>query len=124
VEELGAGPGLGACINVPLEPFTDDTSWLELFEAVVPPALASFRPDAIVTLHGCDGHLLDPLADMRLSTRFYWQTARRLHELAHEFAWGRWLALGGGGYELLRVVPRAWALVWAEMRQTPADEGT
>ncbi len=122
VEELGAGPGLGACINVPLEPFTDDTSWLELFEAVVPPALASFRPDAIVTLHGCDGHLLDPLADMRLSTRFYWQTARRLHELAHEIAGGRWLALGGGGYELLRVVPRAWTLVWAEMRQTPAGE--
>ncbi len=122
VEELGAGPGLGTSLNVPLEPFTDDASWLELFEAIVPPALASFRPDALVTLHGCDGHVLDPLADMRLSTRFYWQTAARIHEFAHEFAQGRWLALGGGGYELLRVVPRAWTLVWAEMRGTPIAE--
>jgi acetoin utilization protein AcuC len=123
VEELGAGPGLGTSINVPLEPFTDDTSWLELFDAVVPAALEHFAPDVLVTLHGCDGHVLDPLADMRLSTRFYWHTAARLHQLAHRLASGRWLALGGGGYELLRVVPRAWTLVWAEMRGTPADEG-
>ncbi len=122
VQELGAGSGLGATLNVPLEPFTDDASWLEMFEAVVPAALATFRPDVLVTLHGCDGHVLDPLADMRLSTRFYWRTAARLHELAHTFAAGRWLALGGGGYELLRVVPRAWTLVWAEMRGTPLPE--
>ncbi len=124
VEELGAGPGLGTSLNVPLEPFTDDASWLELFEAIVPPALRIFRPDALVTLHGCDGHVLDPLADMRLTTRFYWRTAARLHELAHEVAGGRWLGLGGGGYELLRVVPRAWSLVWAEMRGTPLPEET
>jgi acetoin utilization protein AcuC len=124
VDELGAGPGLGTSLNVPLEPFTDDTSWLELFEAIVPPALRNFRPDALVTLHGCDGHVLDPLADMRLTTRFYWRTAARLHELAHEVAGGRWLGLGGGGYELLRVVPRAWSLVWAEMRGTPLPEET
>ena len=124
VEELGAGAGLGACVNVPLEPFTDDASWLEVFEAVVPPALASFRPDALVTLHGCDAHVLDPLADMRLTTRAYWRMARRLHELAHTVAGGRWLALGGGGYELLRVVPRAWALTWAEMRGTPLGPDT
>ena len=31
-----------------------------------------------------------------------------LHELAHEVAGGRWVALGGGGYELVEVVPRSW----------------
>ena len=124
LEELGAGAGLGTCVNVPLEPFTDDASWLELFDAIVPPVLRHFRPDVLITLHGCDGHYLDPLADLRASTRLYWQTARRLHDLAHQLCDGRWLALGGGGYELLRVVPRAWALVWAEMRGTPLDEGS
>ena len=122
VEELGAGPGIGTSLNVPLEPFTDDASWLELFEAIVPPALSHFQPDVLVTLHGCDAHVLDPLADLRLSTRVYWLTAARLHALAHDLAGGRWLALGGGGYELLRVVPRAWSLVWAEMRGTPLPE--
>ena len=32
---------------------------------------------------------------------------------------GRWLALGGGGYDVYRVVPRSWALLWAEMAGRP-----
>lgn len=27
----------------------------------------------------------------------------------------RWIAVGGGGYDIWRVVPRAWALIWLEM---------
>ena len=37
------------------------------------------------------------------------------HQLAHTYCDGRWVALGGGGYDLFRVVPRAWGMVWAEM---------
>jgi acetoin utilization protein AcuC len=40
-----------------------------------------------------------------------------VHTLAHRFADGRWLALGGGGYDWVRVVPRSWSIVWAEMSQ-------
>ena len=29
----------------------------------------------------------------------------QMHELAHEICDGRWVALGGGGYELINVVP-------------------
>jgi acetoin utilization protein AcuC len=32
--------------------------------------------------------------------------------LAHRHAGGRWLATGGGGYDVYRVVPRMWAHVW------------
>jgi acetoin utilization protein AcuC len=39
----------------------------------------------------------------------------RLHTLAHEAADGRWVAMGGGGYQLVSVVPRAWTLAFAEM---------
>ena len=31
-----------------------------------------------------------------------------VHDLAHETAEGRWLLTGGGGYELVQVVPRSW----------------
>ena len=31
---------------------------------------------------------------------------------AHTHAGGRWLATGGGGYDVYRVVPRSWSLVW------------
>ena len=32
-----------------------------------------------------------------------------MHRLAHDVVGGRWLALGGGGYDLFDVVPRVWA---------------
>jgi hypothetical protein len=39
---------------------------------------------------------------------------RVLHDLADDAAGGRWIALGGGGYNV-DVLPRAWALLFAEM---------
>ncbi len=124
IEELGDGPGYGTTLNLPLEPFTDDASWLEVLDGLLEPALAAFHPDVLVTEFGVDGHALDPLTDLRASTRFYWQAAAKLHSLAHRHCAGRWLAVGGGGYELLRVVPRAWSILWAEMRGTPIPEDT
>jgi acetoin utilization protein AcuC len=49
--------------------------------------------------------------------------ARLVHDLAHEHAGGRWLATGGGGYDVYRVVPRSWSLVWlaAAHREVPAE---
>ena len=38
--------------------------------------------------------------------------ARLVDAIAHRWAGGRWLATGGGGYGVYRVVPRAWAHVW------------
>jgi acetoin utilization protein AcuC len=110
------GPGAeGSAINVPLPPDTGDEAWLEAFRAVVPPAVASFGPDVLVTQLGCDTHVSDPLAQLRLTTRAYRECAKELHELAHRAAAGRWIATGGGGYQWARVVPRAWTLYFAEM---------
>ena len=30
---------------------------------------------------------------------------------------GKWIAVGGGGYDIWRVVPRAWSLIWLEMTE-------
>lgn len=106
-------PGTGfdsapTALNVPLEPGTDDTTWHAAFEAVVPGALEAFSPQVLVSQHGCDSHLLDPLAHLALTVDGQRSAALRVHELAHRLCGGRWLALGGGGYERAQVVPRAW----------------
>ena len=44
---------------------------------------------------------------------------RAFHGLAHELCGGRWVALGGGGYAIREVVPRAWTLLFAEMVERP-----
>ena len=42
-----------------------------------------------------------------------------IHQLAHETAGGRWLLTGGGGYELVQVVPRTWTHLLAEAAGQP-----
>ena len=44
-----------------------------------------------------------------------------VHELAHEVAGGRWLLTGGGGYELVQVVPRSWTHLLAIAAGDPVD---
>jgi acetoin utilization protein AcuC len=114
-DEVGEGDGRGSSLNVPLAPSTPGEVYLEAFEAVVPPALDAFRPEVLLTQLGCDTHATDPLAHMALTTDDYQVLARRLHELAHSHAAGRWVAVGGGGYQITSVVPRAWTIYFAEL---------
>jgi acetoin utilization protein AcuC len=118
-DERGRGDGYGFAINVPLEPFTDDASWLAGFESLVPEIARLYRPDVIVLQNGCDGHCLDPLTHLCATTRTFERVAAIVHDLAHDYCGGRLIALGGGGYDIWRVTPRAWALVWAALGGQP-----
>jgi acetoin utilization protein AcuC len=122
VTETGSGPGVGYSVNVPLLPGTDDASWIECFELVVPDVARAFRPDVIISQHGCDTHRLDPLTDLACTTATVEHFARRVHELSHELSGGRWLATGGGGYDIWRVVPRAWTLVYGAVSHQEVPE--
>jgi acetoin utilization protein AcuC len=106
--EHGAGPATGCAVNVPLPPGTADSGWLRAFHAVVPSLVREFRPQILVTQCGADTHAEDPLANLNLSVDGHRQIYRDLRELAEQMAGGKWLALGGGGYGLVRVVPRSW----------------
>ncbi len=52
------------------------------------------------------------------------EAARLVDAVAHRHAGGRWLATGGGGYDVYRVVPRTWSLVWlaGAHRDVPARD--
>ena len=89
---------------------------------MVPPLLHGFRPQILVSQHGCDTHRLDPLG-LRLSIDAQRAAGAAIHKLAHQVAGRRWLLTGGGGYELLQVVPRTWAHLLAEAAGHPIDTG-
>src|ERR1700682_6375495 len=118
-EDCGVGPGRGSAANLPFLPYTWDEPWLQGFERVVPALLRRFKPTVLVTQDGCDTHYLDPLAHVAATTRIWPRVGKVFHELAHELCEGRWLALGGGGYAIYEVVPRAWTLLFAEMVERP-----
>ena len=106
--DTGGPDAVGTAVNVALPPGTADAGWLRAFHAVVPPLLREFAPDVLVTQQGCDSHRDDPLAHLALSVDGQRASYLALHDLAHETAGGRWVALGGGGYAVVDVVPRAW----------------
>jgi len=118
-QDVGVGKGTGTAANLPFVPYTWDEPWLSAFDRVVPPLLRRFKPTVLVTQDGCDSHQLDPLAHLANTTRIWPHVGRVFHELAHELCEGRWLALGGGGYAIHEVVPRAWTLLFAEMVEHP-----
>ncbi|UKS30074.1 acetoin utilization protein AcuC [Paenibacillus sp. HWE-109] len=117
VNERGEGDAFGTNINIPVEPYTEDDSWLECFSEVLTETIARFQPDIIISQHGCDAHALDPLAHVHCSMRVYKAMPELIHSLAHQWCAGRWVALGGGGYDIWRVVPRAWSLLWLVMSE-------
>lgn len=115
VDELGDGDGYGYSLNVPLEPFTEDGSWLDIHRKLIPEVMEAYRPDVVVLQSGCDGHSLDPLTHLRASTKLYEETTRIVCEAADRVCGGRVIATGGGGYAIWQVVPRAWTLVWGAL---------
>jgi acetoin utilization protein AcuC len=123
-DELGTGAAEGTSVNVALPPGTSDDGWLRAFRAVVPGAVRSFAPDVLVTQCGCDTHHEDPLANLELSVDGQRRAIAELHRLAHDIAGGRWVAFGGGGYGLVRCVPRTWTHLLAEATGKPVDPVT
>ncbi|WP_436495860.1 acetoin utilization protein AcuC [Actinokineospora sp. HUAS TT18] len=115
VNELGGRGAQGSAVNIPLPPHTRDPAWLRAFTGVVPSLLRAFQPQILVSQCGVDTHEEDPLADLSLSVDGHRAIYRALRDLADRYAGGKWLATGGGGYQLLRVVPRSWTHLIATM---------
>ena len=109
-DEIGAGKGIGYSVNVPLYPNTDDEIYQLTFTSIVPPIINSFKPDILVSQLGIDTHFLDPITHMKITTQGFAEVVRQIKHLAPT----KWLALGGGGYDIAAVA-RAWTLAYGVM---------
>ena len=122
--EVGAEGAEGSAVNVPLPPGTSDAGWLRAFHAVVPQVLRAFEPQIMLTQHGCDSHMDDPLTNLMLSVDGQRASYFVLEQLAEELCDGRWIITGGGGYSLTNVVPRIWTHLLAIVAGAPLDPET
>lgn len=111
IHELGQGMGRSLKLNVPLDPFTEGESFLEVIDGIVEPALKWYRPDAIVVMAGADAHFSDPLADLLLTTWDYEQIFRRILGLADKYSGGKIMFTLGGGYSIT-ATPRIWTILY------------
>ncbi|WP_333619005.1 acetoin utilization protein AcuC [Dietzia sp.] len=122
--EAGDGDAAGTVVNVPLLPGTNDSLWLRAFDAVVPGALRAFEPEIIVLQAGCDSHKDDIMADLSLTVDGHVASYRAVRALADELCEGRLIGVGGGGYELMSVVPRSWTHLIATLLDADVDTAT
>ena len=112
--EIGVGKGKGFSINFPLLPGTSNRMFIKLFRYCVPRILETYSPDLLFTQLGADMHYDDPLTQMGLSIAAYRDIAQTLYTCTHDYCNNKWVAVGGGGYQMT-VVPRAWTTFLARM---------
>ena len=98
--ERGAGPGLGATINVPLPAGSGWSVYDPIFRQVLWPVADRFKPDVILLSAGFDAHWRDPLGEMRLSTPDFSDLTLEVMEMADRYCDGRLVVVQEGGYNL------------------------
>ena len=107
VEDIGIGIGKGFSVNVSFLPDTTDDIYEGAFDEIVPPLVASFKPDVIVAQLGADSLQNDPLSHLMLSNLCFGDIVRKIKGFNVPI-----VALGGGGYDVVNVY-RAWTLAYS-----------
>ena len=107
VVETGRGEGEGYSVNIPLLPRTEDDLYLRAFTEVVVPLVQWYDPNIVVTQLGVDSLRDDPLAMLDLTPQGFDALIKIMRE-----HFPRWVALGGGGYDL-RAVACVWTRAWS-----------
>ncbi len=100
VDEIGAGPGKGFTVNVPMPAWCGDEEYLRVFDEVLVPVARRFGPQLILVSAGYDSHWADQLSLMQLSVTGFGEMVRVLKELAGALCHGRLVLTLEGGYNL------------------------
>ena len=69
--DVGSGAGEGYTVNLPVPPGTGDAAYRSLVDHVVCPLIGAWEPQLVLVSAGFDAHVLDPLADCRVSEYGY-----------------------------------------------------
>lgn len=108
-DETGTGDAVGTKLNVPLDPSSGDEKFIQAFDEILA-FVSKFKPQFILLQCGADGLAGDPITHQQYSARAHHYATMKLHKLSHEMCDGRFLAMGGGGYNPSNV-EKAWMSV-------------
>jgi acetoin utilization deacetylase AcuC-like enzyme len=103
-EETGVGEGLGYNINVPLPKDIGDSDIVSLYDKMLNPLIARYKPELILVSAGFDGHCMDPIGRGRLTEICFGELAQLLTQLAESAGNIPVLLALEGGYEVTALV--------------------
>ena len=86
-------------LNIPLPAGTNSRQYLDAYEHMLK-RLKKFRPEFILMSAGFDAHKDDPLCQLNLESKDYYEITRRALETTKEFCNGKVVSILEGGYDL------------------------
>ena len=98
--ETGFGRGLGYTLNVPVKAHTPAREQTRMFEAALEEISKKLRPDIIFISAGFDGHITDPLGQLRLEDTDFESMTQAVRQWADDVCQGRIVSCLEGGYNL------------------------
>ncbi|MBI5962648.1 MAG: histone deacetylase [Chloroflexi bacterium] len=97
-------------VNVPLQAYAGDETYLRVSDEIFKPVVELFRPQMLFVSAGFDAHWNDPITSLGLSTRGYYNMTGKLVEIAEECCDGKIVFVLEGGYDPRNVANGAGAV--------------
>ena len=93
--------GVGNIFNAPIKSGMKGKEFLKIFEQKVLNPIDKFKPEIILISAGFDAHIRDPLANINLESKDYYEITKKIVDLANIHSKGRIISFLEGGYDLL-----------------------
>ncbi|MBL6799926.1 MAG: histone deacetylase family protein [Candidatus Pelagibacter bacterium] len=87
-------------LNIPLPAGTTSEEYLNAYESVLN-KIKEFKPEFILLSAGFDAHKDDPLAQLQLESKDFYNITKRTLELSKQYCDGKIVSILEGGYDLL-----------------------
>ena len=99
-------------LNIPLDSGTKSDVYLNSFEHVLK-KLKNFKPEFILLSSGFDAHAEDPLAQVNLKSKDFYEITKRILNIANDICDGKVVSILEGGYNLNALAESAYEHVRA-----------
>ncbi len=97
--EHGEGDGEGYTVNVPIPAAVGNDGYAEIFESIVEPILAEYRPDALLVSAGQDSGIADPNGRNMVDRDGFRWMASAVRRYGNDYADSNLAVIQEGGYQ-------------------------
>jgi acetoin utilization protein AcuC len=106
IYQMGSGPAKGFNINIPMPVYAGDDAYEMVFNQIVLPVTAEFKPQIIIRNGGSDPHFNDGLTNLGVSLGGFHMIGDKVRQMA-EVCQGKEVDMIGSGYNP-QILPYGW----------------
>jgi len=93
--------GVGNIFNAPIKAGTNSKDFIRIFDHKILKNVDKFKPEVILISAGFDAHTRDPLANINLQSKDFYEITKKIVDLANIHCNGRIISFLEGGYDMI-----------------------